>query len=231
MFIIKFTNGEKEWAEYVDHTNNTMLFKTKEEAEKEMKSFIAFCECAGISFDYKIVEVERVTKDKKIKVYLANGLFSMADREFNKKITEELRNIFPEVEFYLPQENLGINDKTKVVTSQDIARGDVKELRESDIVIAVLDGVEVDSGVATECGIAYALDKPVLGLITDIRFNNDNLEGKKELIGRDVFENPIMYRNLFLTGIIKESGGCICSSFEELVEAINCTYATGEENE
>ena len=37
----------------------------------------------------------------------------------------------------------------------------------SDLVVAVLDGVDVDSGTAWEIGYAYAKGKPVIGLRTD----------------------------------------------------------------
>jgi nucleoside 2-deoxyribosyltransferase len=45
----------------------------------------------------------------------------------------------------------------------------------SDIVVAVLDGVDVDSGTAWEIGYAYAKGKPVVGLRTDFRDLSDGI--------------------------------------------------------
>ena len=42
-------------------------------------------------------------------------------------------------------------------------------LQASDAVVAVLDGMEVDGGVAFEMGYAKALGKPIVGLKTDYR--------------------------------------------------------------
>ena len=42
-------------------------------------------------------------------------------------------------------------------------------IKSSDIIVAVVDGADVDSGTAWEIGYAYALGKPILGLRTDFR--------------------------------------------------------------
>lgn len=46
---------------------------------------------------------------------------------------------------------------------------DLKGLEGSDVVVAVLDGPDVDSGTAYEIGYACAKGKPVVGLKTDLR--------------------------------------------------------------
>jgi len=45
----------------------------------------------------------------------------------------------------------------------------VAELSRCDMVVALLDGADVDSGVAFEIGYARGLGKPVLGVRTDYR--------------------------------------------------------------
>jgi nucleoside 2-deoxyribosyltransferase len=47
-------------------------------------------------------------------------------------------------------------------------------LRRADAVLAVLDGVDVDSGTAAEIGFAAALGIPCVGLRTDVRQAGDN---------------------------------------------------------
>ncbi len=55
-----------------------------------------------------------------------------------------------------------------------IAERNEADIRRCDLVLAVLDGVDVDSGTASEIGFAYALGKPVLGLRTDFRLAGEN---------------------------------------------------------
>jgi nucleoside 2-deoxyribosyltransferase len=41
------------------------------------------------------------------------------------------------------------------------------------MVVAIMDGTQVDDGTAWECGYAYAKGKPVIGLRTDFRSCGD----------------------------------------------------------
>lgn len=140
-----------------------------------------------------------------MKGYLANGLFSDADRMFNKYIATLLRNEFPLLDLFLPQEQ-AINDKNSYADSKLIAEIDTKNLLEADFMIAVIDGVEIDSGVSTEIGIFSTTGKPIFGLCTDRRqFGRDNDKKIKALID-DGIENQFIYRNLFTVGVIKKNG-------------------------
>ena len=56
----------------------------------------------------------------------------------------------------------------------EIARKNEESIRAADVVFAVLDGVDVDSGTASEMGFAYALGKRIHGLRTDTRLIGDN---------------------------------------------------------
>lgn len=55
-----------------------------------------------------------------------------------------------------------------------IGRNNALALEESDIIIAVLDGVDVDSGTAAEIGYGSALRKTVIGYRGDVRLSADN---------------------------------------------------------
>ncbi|MCA1668839.1 MAG: nucleoside 2-deoxyribosyltransferase [Thermomicrobia bacterium] len=55
-----------------------------------------------------------------------------------------------------------------------VARKNEQSIRAADAVLAVLDGVDVDSGTASEMGFAFALGKRVHGLRTDTRLIGDN---------------------------------------------------------
>lgn len=42
-----------------------------------------------------------------------------------------------------------------------------------DLVVAILDGADADSGTSAEIGYAYAIKKPVVGVRTDFRISED----------------------------------------------------------
>lgn len=150
------------------------------------------------------------------KGYLANGLFSMGDRLVNERVAKRLRDNMKDLHLYVPQENPLINDKSVFADSQMIAKADFQALSESDFLVAVIDGVEIDSGVSAEIGIAYTLGIPVFALYTDVRqFGRDNLKKISALI-EDGTENQFMYRNLFVVGLIKDSGGGVSTTLAEL---------------
>jgi nucleoside 2-deoxyribosyltransferase len=99
-------------------------------------------------------------------VYLAAPLFSGAELDFNRKLRDEIKKAGFDV--FLPQEDSNnIKDKKnrqKIIFDKNLAAID-----KADILVAVVDGADVDSGTAWEIGYAYALGKPVLGLRTDFR--------------------------------------------------------------
>ena len=101
-----------------------------------------------------------------MKVFLAAPLFSEAERDFNSKVAKRLRDKGFEV--WLAQESPFIHEGTSK-EKQKIYEEDISALKACDVLVAVLDGVEVDSGVAFEMGYAVAVGKPVIGLKTDRR--------------------------------------------------------------
>jgi nucleoside 2-deoxyribosyltransferase len=58
--------------------------------------------------------------------------------------------------------------------NQVIARNNAEAIKKCDVVIAVLDGTDVDSGTAAEVGYAAALGKKILGYRGDFRRSGDN---------------------------------------------------------
>lgn len=155
-----------------------------------------------------------------MKAYLANGLFSLGDRLVNEQLAAAIREAVPGIALYVPQENDAINDKSAYADSLAIAQADLEMLQNSDVLIAVLDGVEIDSGgVAAEIGAFSMLNRPIIGVLTDVRQQGrDNMQ-KIEALVRDGLENQFVYRNLFVIGLIKRNG-VITSSIEDAVEAI-----------
>jgi nucleoside 2-deoxyribosyltransferase/predicted secreted protein len=101
------------------------------------------------------------------KVYLAAPLFSEAERDFNKKLAKILSGYAMEV--YLPQET-GDTDITRSHEDiKSIFEDNLRYLEEADLVVAVLEGSDADSGTSWEMGYAYAKNKKILSLRTDFR--------------------------------------------------------------
>ena len=154
-----------------------------------------------------------------MKAYLANGLFSIGDRYVNERIAAELRKAIGGIELYVPQENDAINDKSAYADSLAIATADLAHLEESDVLIAVLDGVEVDSGVAAEIGVFSTFNRPIIALFSDVRQQGRDNAKKIQALVEDGTENQFIYRNLFVVGLIKRNG-VIVGTIEELAEEV-----------
>ena len=133
-------------------------------------------------------------------MYIANSMFSEADRRFNAFF----RDILKQQGFiaYLPQED-SANRKTNP-SNHEIFQQDINMIKEADLLIACLDQETIDPGVACEIGIAVSLSIPVIGLLTDIRQYRT--------------KNKI-YKNPFVTGAI-EHAGVIVDSIEDVVRYI-----------
>jgi len=101
------------------------------------------------------------------RIYLAAPLFSECERAYNLSIARNLRNNFFDV--FLPQE-AGDDSHTRDKEEQSrIFSENLKALENSDIIVAVIDGADADSGTAWEMGYAYAQKKQVIALRTDFR--------------------------------------------------------------
>ncbi|MFZ1897653.1 nucleoside 2-deoxyribosyltransferase [Methanoregula sp.] len=103
----------------------------------------------------------------KYRIYLAAPLFSEAERTYNITIAELLRSHYYEV--HLPQEtgdDYAERDKKEYAR---IYRRNKRAIRDVDIIVAIIDGADADSGTAWEMGYAIGLRKTVIALRTDFR--------------------------------------------------------------
>ena len=161
-----------------------------------------------------------------MKIYLANGLFSESDRNYNDYLVDKIEELGYEI--YAPQRNLAINDKKKSAPSIPIYDGDTDRLKECDILIAILDGQ--DLGVASEIGwvagynegvLLESQRKIILGLYTDNRdLSKTYSESKvKDGINEGIGESQFPYVNLYTVGAIKKFGKLFGSS-EELLDVL-----------
>jgi nucleoside 2-deoxyribosyltransferase len=120
---------------------------------------------------FRTLSVESTVEEKKI--YLAGPLFTDAERAWHKSAKAEMTAAGFDVVW--PGE---------LLTRRRIeeAGGDApalifKTCRDAldscDLVVALLDGTQVDDGTAWEIGYAYAGGKPVYGIRTDTRLAGD----------------------------------------------------------
>jgi nucleoside 2-deoxyribosyltransferase len=152
-----------------------------------------------------------------MKIYLANGLFSEADFMYNEILYKELTDLG--VEVYAPQKNTAINDKSKSADSIAIYNGDTEKLEWADAIVAVLDGLVIDPGVAAEIGYMAAKGKTILGLFTDSRENSRTVNDGKILSLKSTLENQFAYANLYVVGAVKKHGK-IFNSREDLIHHV-----------
>lgn len=152
------------------------------------------------------------------KIYFASPLFTHMEFRYNAEVVAQIRAAYPSVEIYLPQEQMEINDKNSYANSMMIAKADTDALLKSDLVIAVLDGQTIDAGVASEVGVAYQANIPMIGLYTDSRQQGaQNLEKIHAL--REVGESQFSYVNLYTVGLIKLQGTVVTDE-QILIELI-----------
>lgn len=180
-----------------------------------------------LKFD-TIVSVKINSKESMLKIYFANDLFSEAHRMYNKFIAIKIRDSFQNVDLYLPQENLEINDKNAYADSQQIYEGDNEKLDNADILIAVIDAPEIDSGVSCEigrfaniCESDNSKKRYIIALYTDSRQQGTTNTKKIDALVKNPTENQFMYRNLYVIGAIKRNGLIVNSTDNLLKELKN----------
>ena len=81
-----------------------------------------------------------------------------------------------------------------------------ENIRIADGMVAVLDGIDVDSGTAAEIGYAFGLGKRIYGLRTDFRLTG---------------ENEVSVVNLQVRYFIDQSGGTLVTSADELLPLLS----------
>jgi nucleoside 2-deoxyribosyltransferase/predicted secreted protein len=114
--------------------------------------------------DIPAVDVKEFARHR---IYLAGPLFSEAERTYNLVLRDLLNAHLFDV--YLPQE-VGDTSHTRCREEhRAIFAQHLQALRDADIVVAVIDGADADSGTSWEMGYAYAHGKRLVALRTDFR--------------------------------------------------------------
>lgn len=138
------------------------------------------------------------------KLYLASPLFSESDREFNNILSEKMRHYF---DVFLPQRDVGLlkdfreDGLSHFEATNLVFCKDVNAVRNTDILLAVLNGENIDEGAAFEIGLAFAENTLCFGLWTDVLnktspFLNPMIERSLEKIFYEI-EDFINWTNHF----------------------------------
>lgn len=154
----------------------------------------------------------------KQRIYLASPLgFAASTRGYMVELIGQLSHVVTVInpwddtsfsaDFELAHALTDINERREHFHRINLGIGAKNErmIRSVDALVAVLDGVDVDSGTAGEIGFAYGLGKKTYGLRTDFRMTGDN-----EAAGI----------NLQLRYFIERSGGSYHASVESLLAAL-----------
>ena len=104
-----------------------------------------------------------------MRIYFAASLFTQVERKWNRQLAEALTRLMPGLDIVMPQDFKTAGKYNDAKHYGALFRMCVDGVESSDAVLAIIDGAEVDSGVAWEMGYAYARGKPVIGVRTDFR--------------------------------------------------------------
>lgn len=104
-----------------------------------------------------------------MRIYLASPIFTQVERRWNREIAEGIRRHVPGAMVVLPQDFKVSKKYNDSHHFGQIFRMCVEEIDRCDVLVAVLDGPDADSGTCFEVGYAYAHGKPIIGLRTDFR--------------------------------------------------------------
>jgi len=108
-----------------------------------------------------------------VRIYLAGPLFTQGEWMWNAEIARLLR--IEGVTVLLPQErSIPMIEGIERFDPKELFDSNVKSIETCDALVAILDQADPDSGTAWECGYAFKLGKPILGLRSDFRTAGDD---------------------------------------------------------
>lgn len=105
-------------------------------------------------------------QEKRPRAYIAGPLFTEGDRWYLERIDERCAGLGCAT--YLPHRDAGLSSPSGEGT-RFYFEADRDALINADVVVAVLNGPDVDAGTAWEIGHAYARGTPIVGIVDDTR--------------------------------------------------------------
>ncbi len=109
-----------------------------------------------------------------MRIYLAAPVFTQVQRAWNRKLADAIKDAFEEATLILPQDFRTEGTYNNPKNYGVLFRQCTAQIQRCDVLLAVLDGSDVDSGTAFSIGMAHALGKTVIGIRTDYRPGADH---------------------------------------------------------
>lgn len=135
---------------------------------------------------------------KKPCVYFAAPLFTQAEWQWNSHLANELRQL--NLDIILPQSSAEpmLNGEMNF-DAHALFITNIGNMDKADVVLAILDQSDPDSGTCWECGYAYKAGYPIVGLRTDLRRCGDDPNSSVNLMlsqsCKELVEAPLSKRN------------------------------------
>lgn len=115
------------------------------------------------------------------KIYLAGPLFTQGEWIWNEMLADLLSKL--DIQVLLPQERaISMLSGDEEYDPSILFDHNIQSLKESDVVVAIFDQADPDSGTSWECGFAYSLNIPIIGLRTDLRRVGDDTDASINLM-------------------------------------------------
>ncbi|VVB72805.1 Nucleoside 2-deoxyribosyltransferase [uncultured archaeon] len=133
----------------------------------------------------------------KHKIYLSGPLFSRGEVAWGRKLKAFLEDRLVNAEIIWPHEIIPCT-----AGPRQIFQANVQALNDCDLMVAILDGPQVDDGTAWGVGYFFMQSKMILGIRTDFRRAGESVGSKVNLM-------------------VESSCQAIASSLDELVSALS----------
>lgn len=120
------------------------------------------------------------------RIYFAAPLFTQAERFWNQTLVQAIVAQDPQIDVFLPQAESGQAYANGCFDFAKVQQICLHGIDSSDVLVAILDGPDSDSGTCFECGYAFSKGKKIIGIRTDIRAGED--QGLNAMLNRSCHE-------------------------------------------
>jgi hypothetical protein len=121
------------------------------------------------ALDESVRRLDKCARELRTVSNFAAPLFTQAERMWNRKLAEALTQTIPNCAFVLPQDRAAQFYPRRHYRIRAHLSGLHRDLRDANLLIAIADGGDADSGTSSECGYANAIGQSVIGVRTDLR--------------------------------------------------------------
>jgi nucleoside 2-deoxyribosyltransferase len=111
------------------------------------------------------------------KIYLSGPLFSAAEVAWGKQLLAHLSEHLGNAKIIWPHEII-----PEGANPEQIFKANLQALNQCDLMVAILDGPQVDDGTAWEIGYFFSQGKKILGIRTDFRRAGESEKSRVNLM-------------------------------------------------